>query len=266
MDNVQLVTITPSMAQKWLNTMGRNRTLKQALLKRIVADIQNDRWRITGEPIIFDNYGKLIDGQHRLQGCVLAKKSIKCYVIKGGIDEDALTHIDTGASRTPGDVLTIKGQTEGNNLAATCRWIYRYENDDMALGLLPYSREDLIERIEKDIKGLRYSMMYGKKTGKFLSPSLTTALHYLMAKKDPILADQFFLDIADGIGADKNDPGYLLRECLIRNKFRQSRFPQHHMAALWIKAWNAIRSGRRTLKRLVWYPTGGTAEGYPKII
>lgn len=106
---VVLETITPAQAAKWLQTMVNNRTLSQAKAIEYAIAMDDARWVINGETIKFDAEGRLFDGQHRLQGCVLADKAFKSYVAYGITDQDAFSTVDVGKNRSHGDVFSIAG-------------------------------------------------------------------------------------------------------------------------------------------------------------
>ena len=81
-----------------------------------------------GESIVFDKYGILKDGQHRLNGIVATGKSYHICVVRG-VEPDVMSTIDTGKSRTPGDVLYLNGFQNANKVAALIVVIKKWGGD-----------------------------------------------------------------------------------------------------------------------------------------
>lgn len=261
--NAIKLVIEPRMAKEMLKKRRPNRSIRMALLNRLINDIKSGNWHLTGETIIFDDEGYLIDGQHRLRACVEAAMPIISYVVLGGIDKDAQLYTDIGAARTPGDALHMMGHADANVLAATLRWIHRYHTGTMRYKAQILSRAELIASLSK-YEHLPKSIFYGRRTLKFMTLSMGTALHYLMAEKDRSLANQFFTELAEG-SDDRNSPIFVLREKLITYGRRAAKHPEHYLAAWTIKAWNLLRDGRKA-KIIIWQPEAPSKmEPFPVI-
>jgi hypothetical protein len=115
-----LVDVTPAQAERWLSGNIHNRKLNNARVDRMVRDMQAGRWRLTHQGVAFDPTGVLIDGQHRLWAVVLSGLTVKMRIFFNEPPEN-LEFIDTGASRSDADVLTLSGRVgtvSKNRLAA----------------------------------------------------------------------------------------------------------------------------------------------------
>lgn len=66
--------------------------------------MSRNAWPITHQGIAFDEFGQLIDGQHRLHAIVKSKKTIPCLV-STGIQFEAVSVIDRGLKRNAAVVL-----------------------------------------------------------------------------------------------------------------------------------------------------------------
>ncbi|MBV9134272.1 MAG: hypothetical protein JO318_16325, partial [Chloroflexi bacterium] len=122
------MTITPELAQEWLNRGGTNRKTTRRRIEAMAAAIQRGEWQLTGEAIKLDNEGRVRDGQNRLNAIVQAGISVRS-VVATGVGEDAFDVMDTGRSRNAADVLHIHGYPSQNALAAAARglmFIERY--------------------------------------------------------------------------------------------------------------------------------------------
>ena len=116
----QVMTITPSMAQRWLEGANTaNRRLSMAYAERLAGEIRADRWMLTHEGIAFSPHGVLLDGQHRLQAIVLADKPVT-MVVWFNISPKALLAINSGKARSIADTLMLAGgcgQVNNHDLA-----------------------------------------------------------------------------------------------------------------------------------------------------
>jgi len=105
----QVMNITPSMAQRWLEGANTaNRKLSLAYAEKLAEEIRCGRWMLTHEGIAFSPHGVLLDGQHRLQAIVLADKPIT-MVVWFNISTDALLAINCGKARSIADTLMLAG-------------------------------------------------------------------------------------------------------------------------------------------------------------
>ena len=76
--------IGPEKAIEYLTHNTKNyRRIKQAVVKRYAKSMQMGRWEKNGEPIIFDEDGNLLDGQHRLSAVVKSGCFVVMFVIRG---------------------------------------------------------------------------------------------------------------------------------------------------------------------------------------
>lgn len=259
------MTIKPDQAEAILETWNtRNRPLTRTKYRKYAATMAANRWRYTGEPIIFSTQ-RLIDGQHRLAGCVAAGVPIDVLLVFGAPD-NAFPFIDVGWKRTAGDIFSINGVENASMIAAAVQWIYGYETGIIgsAARSSAVSDHEQLYEIYLEHKGVDDSVWVGHvfTKSRLAPPSLMVALHYLCAKKHRHMADEFFEKTAEGIGvASKKDPIHRLRSRLIENAASQEKMGRKQIAALTIKAWNARRLNREvgTLKF-------GADESFPKVI
>src|SRR5437868_14550451 len=86
--DLQVMTITPELAQEWLDRGGTNRKITRRRIDAMTAAIQRGEWRLTGEAIKLDDEGRVRDGQNRLHAIVQAGIPVRSVVARG-ISEDA---------------------------------------------------------------------------------------------------------------------------------------------------------------------------------
>lgn len=123
MPDVKLETITPAVAEKYLEKNLCNRHVREGWVSELANIIKMGRWKIVHQGIGFDKMGKLIDGQHRLLAIIKAELPVDMYVARG-LDETTREVVDTQAKRTPADILRIHGfNYQNKNFAAMVRHV-----------------------------------------------------------------------------------------------------------------------------------------------
>lgn len=124
--------ITPPAAQRYLDTMGLNRRVKESSVTMYANDMRNGNWKISPQGIAFDEGGSLFDGQHRLLAVLRSGSSVPMLVIRGFPSHQGnvktMDVVDCGAIRTLPDRLKLMGCYTGNpNLVcAISRQIARF--------------------------------------------------------------------------------------------------------------------------------------------
>ena len=269
---VVLETISPSMAAKWLQKMVNNRTLSQAKAIEYAVAIDDARWVVNGETIKFDADGNLIDGQHRLQGCVLADKPFKSYVAYGIADPEAFATVDVGKNRSHGDVFSIAGYPSCNIASGAALLIYQYKNKQFGPGGSTNRRytkgsKEMLRKLDRlPIKGATVSkdellgfaapfkerliaavrFAENVKARKMLSTGMVAGCYFLFCEKSEDDAKRFFFDLCEGVGLSGSDPVYWLRERLMANMAAPNKLQRGAVLVLLLKAWNKRRAGEKT--------------------
>ena len=104
--DIEVVTL--AMAKEYLERRLPNRTLSESTAARYASDMRDGRWINNGQGIVFDEMGNLIDGQHRCRAIILAQMPVTMLVVRGA-PAKAMETMDTGKSRSLGDVLQMQG-------------------------------------------------------------------------------------------------------------------------------------------------------------
>lgn len=275
--DIEMVLVTPDQAIAWLeNTKFNNRKVSEIVVKKIENDIRNNRWKFDGSPLRFDQEGSLVDGQHRLWAVVRAQRSVLCLVVRN-LEEHALNVIDTGKSRTFGDILHFNGYVNSNALASAARLsiMWRQCNGDLRefatfKGKMTCSSTEVVEETENNkalVDSLQYLVSF-KFTKKFMGLGAAALCHFLFARIDKLQADEFFYllekgtDLPDGNAALALRNSLTLRDHIVSRTVKSSRHRNSYLIAIIIKAWNAFRE-ERFVKRLTY---GEDREAYPRPI
>ena len=269
---MQVMEVTPDIARDWLETMAHNRRVSRVNLDNIVRAMEEDRWHTDGSPIKFNTKGQLIDGQHRLHAILQTGKP-QTFLVVWGVDDAAMTTLDTGKSRSRGDVLLIHDPTivDINNVAAAATIMLRYTrgvrgnnlrneyvSNDALVHFYDNNKEDIIEA-SREGRRLARAMGAG-------SQQAFGLCYWLFSMVDAEDASFFWDRLADGQGLEMGDPIYALREFLRREALkadtRQSLRADIAIAVI-IKAWNAYRDGEQI--QLLRYKVGGAhPEKFPE--
>jgi hypothetical protein len=115
--------ITPATAKLWLEKNETGRPLSRLRVAKYVHVLRDDRWRHTHQGVAFNPDGGLLDGQHRLTAIVESGISARMQVSFGVVH---FAVVDTGKSRSNGDILGIAGLHNGRALAAAIRLLGPY--------------------------------------------------------------------------------------------------------------------------------------------
>lgn len=269
--SARVETIGPKKARQYLDLMPRNRRQRGRVKDRYIKAMSKGQWKLTGEAIKFNTKGELIDGQHRLEAVIESGKSVEILVCRN-VPDEAFMELDTGATRTPADLLTVAGYDYTSGVSSAIRHItsiYKVEAGTISPSSLARERVDpetLLEYAEAHsdrlVEAVKKTMSRQAKT--VLSPpSMFAALYYIFAEHNQKGAEEFFATLIDGIGYEhgKIDPVYQLHRLLAQFKAdKHHRRPNFYKAAITIKAWNAFQN-RETISALRFSEN----EGWPEI-
>lgn len=106
--DIRKETITPALAQAYLEKNKSNRSLRESHVQRLVSDMKEGRWQLTHQGIAFNNAGDLVDGQHRLHAVINSGACVEMFVARGVEADSAIgLLVDVGAARSAADVLGL---------------------------------------------------------------------------------------------------------------------------------------------------------------
>jgi len=202
-----VVHIEPEAAEQLLIvTNSKNRPMSRSFAKRLGNLIEAEEYAITGDTIKFSKSGTLLDGQHRLQGCVNSKRAIISHMVFG-LDDDIFDVLDQGHKRTAGDILALCGVEEYTLTAASIAWVHTLRNGrtSNASGLTPRAIRVLATGEMSDIA--RYLRDARLISSAFKHPpSLLAAILYIIGQKSEALAKSFAHEWVHGprIGRNEN--------------------------------------------------------------
>jgi hypothetical protein len=248
-------TIMPEKAQEWLgNRNPNNRKLRDSLWRQYAADMAAGRWKLNGQPIIFDEHGNLLDGQHRLQGCVFSKASFQSFVHRN-IEQDVFYTIDAGSKRTNADHLHRAGIPNSKVVSAAARWLHKYHEDTLENPGINPTVTQVQETALQHGREINDAFDYIKGLAvvkKLIPNAVATFIFLVFARIDRQKAIAFFDRLESGDCGDKHAALNLLRNrlLLLADKGRSSGLEK---LALAFKSWIYFREDA-PINRLVIHP------------
>lgn len=103
----EYVTVTPDQAESWLSKSAKNRKMSARRVGLYAAAMKRGDWMLTNQGIAIDEFGMLIDGQHRLRAIVEADTPVQLLVIRATPNKSQLV-IDQGFKRLPHDQVGLR--------------------------------------------------------------------------------------------------------------------------------------------------------------
>lgn len=245
--SAELVTITPDMAEKWVNTQISNRALSNYHTGWLEGELQRGEWVINGDAIRFNEKGHLIDGQHRLIACLRAQIPFTTFVIYG-LPENAFVTIDTGKPRNLGQVLELSGEKYTSQLAHMLRiiWHYHMHGEKMLLVREKPSNQQLLQILDYN-PGVRDGFNFCERIGvnKIMPLSTAALIHYVTSQADKQKAKVFIEEVAYGTKLEDGFAPHALRIKIQSMKKSGAHVSYVHRYAWAMIAWNAFLNGQK---------------------
>jgi hypothetical protein len=241
---IKNVFVTPELAKLYLEKNTTNRPLRESVIKKYTQDIINGLWRSnTFELIMFNKNGELKNGQHRLNAIIRSGIGLKLQIVEG-VDDDIFTVIDTGNTRTAGDIFAIKNIQNANGVSTMIKAYLQFKKGSSNIyKARAYSHAQLLEFYNQ--RPNFYQEVYKKSSrlynamNKVLKPGFIGSLYCLLSDIDIESADDFVNQLCTG---DKMNPNIkLLRKKLYDDMTAKTKMTHSDKVALVFKTWNLIR-------------------------
>lgn len=209
------------------------------------------QWDFNGEPIIIDENGVLVDGQHRLRALTIANATLD-MVVTEGVSATAFKTVDIGKKRTGADALSTfneKYRKYAPVISAAVHVIICFSQAGVWKNIGNERRPthgELIDFIQEN-KGLLRSVEFvmGLSGARSLAPaSALAALHYLFGKKDMDLCERFFNKLNTGENMKAGDPILKLRMRLMEMKSAGGVFRAQEVIPIMCLTWQYLREGK----------------------
>lgn len=103
---VAVESVTPELAQAWLETKLDNRPVNDPRVDAYAASMRRGAWRLVLQGLSLDREGRLLDGEHRLWAVVRSGCTVPFLVLRGATLEDRAA-LDQGRARSIADQLRV---------------------------------------------------------------------------------------------------------------------------------------------------------------
>lgn len=252
--SVAIELITPEKAENYLKFNSNNRSMKQSHVGFLSNQIKQNLFLENGEAIIFDKFGYLKDGQHRLQAISLNDKSFFIPVVRG-VEPRCMATYDTGKNRSAADVLKLNGFQYYGVIASLVQSINNYVDKKYktkVLGMHDRSRSLTNQQI-LDYVQLNYDWLLEivstietivpKMKPKLLSTSFIALIVYLIGGEKPNKEVYEFIKHLTGvIKLESSAPLYLCNK-LYNSKINREPLNNYYILGMALKAWNYYIDG-----------------------
>jgi hypothetical protein len=270
-ETVAIELVTPEQAQEWLQGNVDNRKLRETRVLGHARTLERGEWDLTGDSLVFDAEGVLINGQHRLTAVVVTQIPAR-FVILRGVPSRAQEVMDQGLSRNLADQLHRRGVPYTTIVAGSLHWLYRMDYIEKTGGVHyadPSFRPTLRQLLSlfgknkslvEEAPSINRLIYYCK-----VRPGPTLAIRHRLNKIDTSDAEVFFERWTEGTNLAKSDPIFKLREFCIndaRLRTTRGRAPDYRYVAYALKAWNYFREDA-PMRQLQWKFSTTQKEPWP---
>lgn len=242
-DAVCVMDVNPDTARAWLERNTHNRPVRFRHVESLARDMHNDRWHYDGSAIRFFRDGGLADGQHRLLAVVDSGKTVPFLVVPG-LERAAQEVVDTGARRSTGDALSLRGEHNANLLAAVSRIAVVYEQGGLAGSNVKPTPQEVLNWVDAhaDVRAYTRQALSHRRHLDF-PPAVAGFCMWRLAQIDTFEAARFFDDMVEMKLGGVDDPvAALVRR--FRSAARDNeRLSTAQCVSLIFRAWNARRKG-----------------------
>ncbi len=253
------------MANELLECNTINRPLSDAHVRRLVNQIVEGKWKFNGDTIKVSKGGDVLDGQHRLWAVIEAKKPVETIIVYG-IEKDAFATIDTlRKPRSGSDVIALSGQIRYRAIIASAlAWMMRWQRGCLEDFRAPQHRIENsdIEEAFQAHQGMTRAVERVRNLRNLANQPIMAFLYYLLANRNPDLAERMIATLEDPAGIGVTDPFFKLRVFFTTDHHRKKE--PLVIIALAIKAINAAHLGHK-INVLSWKNQGAKVEEFPTL-
>lgn len=260
-----VMTVTPQQALTWLEKNSSNRPLSHARIRQYVKDILDGNFGLTGEAIRFFEDGSLADGQHRLTSIVKACKSVETLVVFG-LKKEVAAYIDTGKSRSAGDVLCMfsgVGDADSKALATAIRMIVNHDSGRHfsgagSSGMGAMTNKEIQDFYRENEEQLHEAMDWVAEFGKYKDAVIPRAaqfsLYYLFKRANNEIVHDYLYKIIHGVNVQPKSTHAVVREILLRDLTRTRKLDMRTKLYTVVKGFNSEnkRKGISTTAGALW--------------
>lgn len=258
--------ISPEVASMMLKKNYNNRKLTKSNVTFLSKQMTEGKWLFDGQPIRFDKFGRLLDGQHRLNA-VVNSGTTQSFLVVSGLDDSTFQVMDTGKNRSGSDALSIMGVSYANSISACAKLVIKHNKGSHGKtgSHSKITNSDIVEwynnNREIETKAPKCQIL-SKAFMNVLSVSYLMYLSLVFDERCVKDSEKFLNEVCHGTNIDSKSPTNVLRKYLISDKLSKKSMSPTNKKALIFKAWNAFRLGK-SVSFLRW---NSETEKFPNLI
>lgn len=264
--SAEIIDLTPQVARMWLEQNVNNRNPKVHKINQYARDMEEGRWRLSGEAVKFDTDGRLIDGQNRCFAVVQSGATVPVFVVRG-LEPGVQNVLDTGALRSTADTLSLNGYAYSAGLAAAAKCHHQFVNgmfpNCVARPRIRLTNAETLDYVKANpdlSEGVRDTYRV-KQHGVHLSNAALGAAWVELNRVDPEAREEFFSRCIEFRTSGPGDPIYaLMRRIALLKRNPEGTRPGVGLFLLF-RTWNAWRSGEELIKLQI----GSEVKGWATI-
>ena len=256
---VKLELITPDLAKNYLQFNKNNRSMKDKHVLFLSKQIKQNNFLENGEGIIFDKYGNLKDGQHRLKAISINNKSFYIPVVRG-VEPKCMATYDTGKNRSAADILKLNGFQYYGSIAGFVQQLnsYKFKKSKKASQssiersnsltnqeILEYTKNNY-DWIFENISNI--DAISRKMNPKVLTKSNLSIIAYLIGGENPTKDVYEFIKHLSGVLKSESSAPLYLYTKLYNAKINKEPLNNYWVLGMAIKAWNYYADGNPAIK------------------
>lgn len=255
---VKLELITPDLAKNYLKFNKNNRSMRDKHVLFLSKQIKQNTFLENGEGIIFDKYGILKDGQHRLKAISMNNDSFYIPVIRG-VESNCMATYDTGKNRSASDILKLNGFQYSVCISAFIQQVntYKFKNKKSSVvtvercssltnqEVLEFTQENY-EWIFKNVSNI--DSIARKMKPKVLTKTTISLITYLIGGENPTKEVYEFIKHLTGVLKNEYSAPLYLYTKLYNSKINKEPLNQYWILGMAIKAWNYYSDGNPAIK------------------
>jgi len=251
----EVINVNADVASRYLGNNSTNRAVNAVRIASYAHQMKAGQWRLNGEPVIIGKGKQLLDGQHRLMAIVSGDLTIPMLFVFN-VEESSFDTINTGDSRTGGDVLSITGlnKTVADTLAGCIRTdlvIREYGKPTSSSNLTrKFTPHVIAEAHMADPRYLEAVNFVLRNRTKNL-PLSVNMLSFLVYRFNQVGVDSknsedWVLGLMNGANLSENDPRLWIKNKVWREFAKRVKSTSRERGGYVIKAWHWDQIGRVT--------------------
>jgi hypothetical protein len=273
------VRVTPEIATEYLTRGDLNRKLSRDRAVALADAFRRGEYRLTGDAIVFNKYGRMTNGQHRMLAVVISGLSLEFWVMEGAENDEQMVQ-DTGRPRSYTDHLRMTGVGNANVISGLVKLWWNYEAGIVSDAKRWHARtsatvfqlDAFYRRNEASVKNSVRKADSIRRTVP-INGSVLAISWIMLSAIDQEDAEGFWREISLKSETSSSGARALVSQFMRVRKPRAPKtarretnwyvtYDARHQLALVFKAWNAYRDGKE-VQALVFRAGGASPEAFP---